>query len=374
MGKEELKSPELARYLPELHDTLEAICGSPQFKTSPKSCEFLRYIVSHSLRGNPDELKERLIGMALLGRTADYDTGSDAGVRVRANDVRKRLNAYYAASGHDAAFTLELPAGSYIPRFFGLITSVAASPASDDNTASSPAEDQPLPPIPLQTLIIPTLVAIFLCTVCIRWQLAQEHPFTTFWQSALQDRHALLYVPASADAGSQDLISRESFEETAPLLRLAGEFHAGLRLARTAAPSLSADDVLVTIGPSSESGSAAASALSEDLRLVVENTPRGRQIVDRSRETPRVQVSGRAALLTITNGTRPSIQIDGTDADAVRSLIQQLCERDTFPENLTDSFQAGTVTQAVFPMSNGNELTILHEAFSSSGEAQMPGQ
>lgn len=55
-------------------------------------------VLDRTLHGNVDELKERLIGIALLGREACYDTGSDAGVRVRANDVRKRLAAYYAAS------------------------------------------------------------------------------------------------------------------------------------------------------------------------------------------------------------------------------------------------------------------------------------
>src|SRR3984957_11528297 len=85
---------ELTQYTTDFREALQAVCESPAFKSSPKSCEFLRYIVHHALSGDTDELKERLIGMSLLGREASYDTGSDAGVRVRANDVRKRLAAY----------------------------------------------------------------------------------------------------------------------------------------------------------------------------------------------------------------------------------------------------------------------------------------
>src|SRR3984885_4345781 len=157
MVKEEIAAAGLAQHTPELHDTVEAICKSPQFSTSLKSCEFLRYIVHHGLRGNLDELKERLIGIALLGRTADYDTGSDAGVRVRANDVRKRLNAYYASSS-DPPFTIDLASGSYVPRFFRVAVPRAALPPSHE-ALSRDHQPVALPPGSLYVLAAPTMVA-----------------------------------------------------------------------------------------------------------------------------------------------------------------------------------------------------------------------
>ena len=96
MQKEEIQLGELSRFASELKAAVEVICKSPPFRTSAKSCQFLRHIVQHTLEGNVDELKERLIGIVLLGRETTYDTGSDAGVRVRANDVRKRLAAIEA--------------------------------------------------------------------------------------------------------------------------------------------------------------------------------------------------------------------------------------------------------------------------------------
>jgi hypothetical protein len=93
----EIPLSERTQYATNFREALQAVCESPAFRTSPKSCEFLRHIVHRALSGDADELKERLIGMSLLGRAATYDTGSDAGVRVRANDVRKRLAVHNKA-------------------------------------------------------------------------------------------------------------------------------------------------------------------------------------------------------------------------------------------------------------------------------------
>ena len=118
MQKVELQPEEICRYRSELQATVAVVCKSSSFRTSAKSCQFLRFIVQRTLSGKVDELKERVIGIELLGREASYDTGSDAGVRVRANDVRKRLAAYYAATTTGLEYTVDIPTGSYVPRFY----------------------------------------------------------------------------------------------------------------------------------------------------------------------------------------------------------------------------------------------------------------
>jgi hypothetical protein len=364
--KAEIEPSELHRYASELREALETVCKSRPLRTSPKSCEFLRHIVYHTLAGETDDLKERLIGMALLGRDASYDTGSDAGVRVRANDVRKRLNAYYAAEPSKLNFVFELPAGSYVPRFF---RSVVAPPkeAPIAEEPNDPREHEPLPPLSLQRLAAPTLIALFLCAICLRWQIAQEHPFTTFWQSVFQDHSAMLYLPRSPAGQGQELVAMEELKAAAPLLNLAGQFHANFTLTDTIALSGSPSSVVVSIGASPgegdelRTGPAAANAPvpAGENRLIIEATSQGRQILDSS--SPNRSVAGRAALLTIANGTPRSIRIEGTDDEAIRSLVRILCERDTFPEGLADGLQDGTVTQLVFPMSPHSEAMIFHE-------------
>jgi hypothetical protein len=334
----------------------------------------LRYIVHRTSQGNADELKERLIGMALLGRDACYDTGSDAGVRVRANDVRKRLAAYYAANSSDLEFTLDLPAGSYVPRFYKRRSLQSAEPAPEPPVDAEPPEAAPALPqvtrLSLQQLALPTLVALFLCIVCVRWQLTQEHPYTIFWNTVFQDHHALLYVPLSRPGEKQDIFPVERLEDTAPLFNLAGQFHAGITLSRTLPAPIGANGILILIGavPASSNDSATGDAApdrvarAQDYRLVIDSLPSGRQIVDRSEGASRATPYGRAALLTIANGVQRSIHIDGTDDDAIDSLISTMCDSNAFPEELAGSFQDGTVTQIVFPLAPHAQPLVFHES------------
>lgn len=388
MPKHEILPSELARHASELNAAVEAVCQSQPFRTSAKSCQFLRHIVRQTLEGNVDELKERLIGIALLGREASYDTGSDAGVRVRANDVRKRLTAYYAAGVSDTEFTLEIPAGSYIPRFYlpsGFDAEEAESaqmpmPASEHHEAPEPVPE--LAPVAdpvnvrtassvrelsLQLLALPTLAALFLCMICVRWQLTQEHPFITFWNTVFQEHHALLYVPVSRFDGKQDVIAADRFDDTAPLFSLAGQFHGHIELIRSLTTENGTGDILISIGPIPPSPGFSATANGQ--RLSVDSTPAGRRIVDHAAGNSAIERYGRAALLTIDNGAQPSIHIDGTDDEAIASLIRSLSESSNFPDGLSDSFQNGTITQIVIPMNPDAQAVVLHESLPATHTA-----
>ena len=107
---------------------LEDILASPAFCTSQRSSQFLRYVVESALAGEKDRLKERVIGERIFGRRADYDTGQDSIVRVKASEVRRRLAQYYDHTA-DTGLRIELPPGSYAPWFHGA-TSPSCNPAS----------------------------------------------------------------------------------------------------------------------------------------------------------------------------------------------------------------------------------------------------
>jgi hypothetical protein len=62
-------------------------------------------------------MKERILGVEVFGRSADYDTGSDPIVRTTAIEIRKRLAQYYQETLDSKELRIELIAGSYIPRF-----------------------------------------------------------------------------------------------------------------------------------------------------------------------------------------------------------------------------------------------------------------
>jgi hypothetical protein len=370
----EIPLSELTQHTDNFREALRAVCESPAFKASPKSCEFLRHIVHHTLCGDTDELKERLIGMSLLGRESSYDTGSDAGVRVRANDVRKRLAAYNKTNTGIGGFTFDLPSGSYVPRFFReakLSLHVQARAIGDQPDLYD--KDVPLT---LQRLAAPTFVALFLCVICLRWQIAQEHPFTTFWQSVFQGHNVRLYLPPTQNGTGHPLVAMQEIQATIPLLNIAGQFHSQISLTGDAVAD--PGEFLISIAPASESKRSQptmTNPLSLDVsRLAVMNTVDGRRIFDRAASKPFSNSGSSAALLTISNGPNRSIHIDGTDDAAVNSLIRLLCDRDTFPEGLADSLAEGKVTQVVFPMAPHSLPTIIRDspaaALADAGRAQ----
>src|SRR5215471_16752825 len=111
------KISEAVKHEGELRSHLEEIINGAAFKGSHRSQAFLKHIVEQALHGEPADLRERSIGVALFGRPVTYDTADDAIVRVTASDVRKRLLQHYGNTGAESRFRINLPAGSYVPEF-----------------------------------------------------------------------------------------------------------------------------------------------------------------------------------------------------------------------------------------------------------------
>lgn len=123
----------------ELFKDLREIVEGKAFRGSHRSGQFLIYIVEQAIAGRFTELKERVIGFELFGRSPSYDTGEDAIVRVTASDVRKRLLQHYGENGRSAKFYISLPSGSYIPE-------ITRGPQYDsDVTAFTRGLEKPLP-------------------------------------------------------------------------------------------------------------------------------------------------------------------------------------------------------------------------------------
>lgn len=115
-------SPESSHTEPAIPDALvreelDRVLSSHDFQASKLCQSFLRYVVENTLSGHSDSLKERTIGVDVFGKPPLYDPGEDAGVRVKAGEVRKRLRSYYSAQPAKAEVVIELPSGTYIPEF-----------------------------------------------------------------------------------------------------------------------------------------------------------------------------------------------------------------------------------------------------------------
>lgn len=79
--------------------------------------QFLRYICDQELDGRGPEITEYSIATNALHRPAAYSPGEDSSVRSRAHALRRKLQEYYETEAPDSEIRIELPKGSYRPRF-----------------------------------------------------------------------------------------------------------------------------------------------------------------------------------------------------------------------------------------------------------------
>ncbi len=95
-----------------IREALGEVLQSAPFRSSRQCQTLLTYVVEHTLAGESDLLRERVIGTEVFGRGPDYEPGDDPVVRVRAAEVRKRLAQYYQSSV-DSPVRIDIPPGSY---------------------------------------------------------------------------------------------------------------------------------------------------------------------------------------------------------------------------------------------------------------------
>jgi hypothetical protein len=109
---------------------LQEVMASPAFAGSKRAQDFLRLIVEHALEGEFDRLRERMIGVEMFNRPVDYDTANDSVVRVKATETRKKLAQHYFERPQKSTVRIDLPTGSYVPRFAFESLEKATEPAS----------------------------------------------------------------------------------------------------------------------------------------------------------------------------------------------------------------------------------------------------
>jgi hypothetical protein len=79
--------------------------------------QLLSFVVDSTLKGDAEHLKETTIGVAVFGRTPDYDPKVDTIVRSQAWRLRSKLRKYYASEGSADPIIIDVPVGHYVPVF-----------------------------------------------------------------------------------------------------------------------------------------------------------------------------------------------------------------------------------------------------------------
>jgi len=173
---------------------LQEILISPSFKSSARSKQFLEYVVLHSLEDQPELLKERLIGERIFNRPVDYDTGQDSIVRVKANEVRRRLAQFYDLHS-STPLRIDLPSGSYVVQFreFEL-------PTQPETEGPPPIQEEPEKRQSV-TQILSWLAPIMLLTgVVLGWLIFRPSApkptsFDQFWQPFTSSSNLTICLP-----------------------------------------------------------------------------------------------------------------------------------------------------------------------------------
>src|SRR5271166_1458899 len=119
---------------------VQRVVNSEGFRRSPALRAFLLYITERVISGRAEELKEQTIGAEVLGRKPNYNPADDNIVRVRAHELRDRLEKYFSSEGVNEAVVITMPRGAYAPAF---VPRNATQPA--EVKLKPPTEDE-IPP------------------------------------------------------------------------------------------------------------------------------------------------------------------------------------------------------------------------------------
>ncbi len=196
--------PETEQQREAVRDQLGRLLTSSVFVRSKGCSNLLAHIVNRTLEGDANGLKERALGVEVFGRSPDYDTASDHVVRSTVSEVRKRLAQYYTEPGRSGEIRIDIPFGSYVPRFGRPAVPAAATPENrgDIDSARVPTQDAELPIRPRTGRSRAPLVAVSVAAVAVVlvsiWAIgasrahSPERALYGFWQPVLQSQSPVL--------------------------------------------------------------------------------------------------------------------------------------------------------------------------------------
>jgi len=193
----------------EVREALSAILQSPPLRSTRQLQKLLQFIVSETLAGRSETLKERSIGVTVFDRSPHYDTNDDPTVRLRAAELRKRLAVYYQANP-EIPVVISIPSGSFravFERGVETVDSVQAGHLQEllhmQAQLDSIMQPQPVMPRGLKFWAtrfqspkwwIPLTVALSIATAAAIacFPSAEARAFTAFWDPILRDPQPVL--------------------------------------------------------------------------------------------------------------------------------------------------------------------------------------
>ncbi len=107
---------------------IEELLASETFARSEQLRNFLRYVCERALAGHGKEINEYSVAVEALGKPAGFSPGDDSSVRRSAYELRQKLQKYYEVERPASEIRIELPKGSYTPKFIESVARPSAQP------------------------------------------------------------------------------------------------------------------------------------------------------------------------------------------------------------------------------------------------------
>lgn len=202
-------------------DELRRVLESSEFRSSPRCQEFLRYIVEHAMDGSPELLKERNIGIDVFHRSPSYEPNTDAIVRVRATEVRKRLTQYYDHARPESKLRIVLAAGTYVPEFRPVETGEEQRVSGEDARRSAGAGGWNWK---WATWITLTGLAVMALLVTNRQRTLPATALYSFWQPSLKSANPVLICLGQPVVYHLSRRVHERYRRSLPSDRLPGPY------------------------------------------------------------------------------------------------------------------------------------------------------
>jgi hypothetical protein len=187
-------------------ELVQRVASSPHFSRSAAMRSFLLYITEQTLANRWDLIKEQNIGSEALGRRTDYDPAEDNIVRVRAHELRQRLEKYFATDGAQEPYVVTIPKGTYKPEFMPRAKAQVEAPDPSAIIAIPPAVAAPrrhwlaISLVANVALVVAVLLSFFQSHGGSQANRPQSASLRDFWGQIFSTPDAGLKV-VSADSG-----------------------------------------------------------------------------------------------------------------------------------------------------------------------------
>ena len=180
----------------EKQELVQRVVGSLPFSRSPAMRAFLLYITEHALANRFERIKEQSIGSEVLGRRPNYDPAEDNIVRVRAHELRQRLEKYFATEGTQERYVITIPKGMYKPEFLPRAKAAEIPPVEVSKPPEAIEHLPPAPPVPRRrwlTISLTVNLVLLLVVLLVLFQRRSGNPANIPQSASLRDFWAQIF-------------------------------------------------------------------------------------------------------------------------------------------------------------------------------------